>query len=303
MPIMRTNNPVVAIAIADLHLSLQAPACRAEEDWLGVQANYLKRVRDMADEHEVPVLCAGDIFDRCNTTPELVNFALDHLPKSMICVAGNHDLPNHRFADLYRSGYGVLENAGHIIDVSGSSHAFGNGWVVSGAAWGQNMPVPIDRLHNIALVHAYIWRKGCSHGGAPEGGHFKEWGKRLRGFDVAVFGDNHQRFRANAGGCRVLNCGTFLRRRLDEVEQRPAIGVIYSDGFTEQLPMDITTDCFVDQVADAMLETEVDMSAFLHQLDGLSGDTELDFQAHVRRYLRENETEHRVERVLLNAIS
>ncbi len=41
----------IAIAIADLHLSLTRPACRADKDWLEVQAHYLSQVTQIRKEH------------------------------------------------------------------------------------------------------------------------------------------------------------------------------------------------------------------------------------------------------------
>src|SRR5687768_17059020 len=119
MPTVQPNYPI-AIAISDLHLSLLKPACRADDNWLEVQAHYLKQVRDLAHPDGLPVLCAGDVFDRCNAPAELINFALKHLPDEMICVPGQHDLVGHRIDSMHRCGYGVLKQAGKIIDVSGS---------------------------------------------------------------------------------------------------------------------------------------------------------------------------------------
>jgi DNA repair exonuclease SbcCD nuclease subunit len=62
----------LAVLVADLHLSLQQPACRADENWLAVQKRYLKQLSVIG----LAVICAGDIFDRWNPSPELLVFAI-----------------------------------------------------------------------------------------------------------------------------------------------------------------------------------------------------------------------------------
>src|SRR5688572_18895632 len=95
----------IAILCADLHLTLRPPLCRADKNWMLTQRDYLLQIRKLQEpahlkNHleataKIPVICAGDIFDRWNPPPELVNFALRFLPNGMICVPGQHDLPNH----------------------------------------------------------------------------------------------------------------------------------------------------------------------------------------------------------------
>jgi hypothetical protein len=116
----------IAVLCSDIHLSLKQPPCRAD-DWLSVQKGYLVQLKSLAcaakelwlgnrntTGRPIPILCAGDIFDKWNSPPELIRFALEHLPDGMICVPGQHDLPNHSFEEIHRSAYGVLREAGKI---------------------------------------------------------------------------------------------------------------------------------------------------------------------------------------------
>src|SRR5580765_2947060 len=194
-------NEPIALVISDLHLSLLQPACRADKDWMEVQKKYLAQVRMIADHSSIsgplPVLCAGDIFDRWNPPPELINFALRELPDGMICVPGQHDLPNHRMDQIHRSGYGVLVQAKKIKDIAGQIlkaakiHIYGFGWNQD-----ITLPkyIPGNGLLNIALIHHYCWAIGHQYPGAPEDSHLNAFMKQLKGYDVAVFGDNHKSF-------------------------------------------------------------------------------------------------------------
>jgi len=194
----------IAIAIADLHLSLLPPACRADKDWMGVQAGYLQQVKEIAcneltRRHPgpecLPILCAGDIFDKWNVPPELINFALEHLPDDMMCVPGQHDLPLHRTDLMHRSGYGVLKQAGKIRDLSSGEPYDASTCVVRGFGWEQEV-VPLKKRLNskphIALIHRYVFlNRGTAFPNAPAEASFGKLEKVLRTYDAVCIGDNH----------------------------------------------------------------------------------------------------------------
>ena len=100
---------VIAVCCSDIHLSHRPPKLReAEPNWYAAQARVLSQVRAVVETHKCPLIVAGDVFDegwrahKC--PPELVNFAIRHLP---VCYAvpGQHDLPHHRYADVDKSAY------------------------------------------------------------------------------------------------------------------------------------------------------------------------------------------------------
>src|SRR5690349_21675628 len=90
---------LAAVAIADVHLSVDPPRFRAVEDnWLKKQEEALERAFKLAENNgnPVPLLIAGDLFNVATPAPEIINFALDifaNRPFPIIAVPGNHDLP------------------------------------------------------------------------------------------------------------------------------------------------------------------------------------------------------------------
>jgi hypothetical protein len=276
----------IAVLCSDLHLTLALPACRADKDWMAVQAHYLNQLwisdeREGKDEY-LPVICAGDIFDRWNPPPELINFALQHLPDGMLCVPGQHDLPNHRIEDMYRSGYGVLKQAGRIVDLTHSIQR--QGWVrpviLHGFGWGEDIqPVPRDKdgCLYVAVIHKYIWTIGHSYPGAPEEAHLAQLMPKLKGYDVAVIGDNHKGFSKKLKtGTFVFNCGGFIRRKSDELKYEPQVGILYDDGSVAAIKLNTSIDRF--RTPEEMAEVfEVDMDGFVDQLEKL-GEHGMDFR-------------------------
>lgn len=297
-----SKRTLIAVACADLHLSLQAPACRAEKDWSQVQMGYLQELNSLAKMRGVPILCAGDIFDRWNPTPELINFALEHLPNDMICIPGQHDLPHHRMDLMHRSGYGVLKRVKKIRDIAGTSTGNLGGFDVRGFGWDQQLEPTkkLDRFLRIALVHRYVWVNGKGFPGAPKEALAGTLQKSLRGYDVAVFGDNHQRFKAKVGQCTLWNCGGFIRRKSDEQSYLPAVGMIYSDGSTEPYFLNVEGDCFHAAGAGATA-TPADLREFIAGLESL-GEHGENFAEVVKNYLRQPDLSPGVKRVIQSCL-
>lgn len=299
MPVMRKKEPI-AILCADLHLSLKRPACRLDVDWMETQADYLRQLRELqvvGDKKDViPVLCAGDIFDRWNPPPELIRFALEHLPDGMICVPGQHDLPNHRMDEMKRSAYGVLVQARKIVDLSGLplyEWKLPTGPIVKGFGWGVEIE-PRSNFYEkekntlfVALIHRFIWMFETGYPGAPESQHVWNTTDCLNGYDVAVFGDNHIAFTCKLNGTLIWNCGGFIRRRSDENLRRPRVGILFDDGSVEEHRLKTGRDKFLPKT-EVPEEVEQDMRRFLEELEKL-GEHGLDFRAAVRRHAENKE--------------
>lgn len=299
----------IAILCSDLHLGSLKPACRAEEDWFAVQAEYLRQLKVAAEWHkDLDIVCAGDIFDRWNPSPETINFALKNLPKRrMLCVPGQHDLPNHRLDQVHRSGYGVLVEAGCIHDISGTTHQRPGSKLVShGFAWGQEITPPTrtndDGCVHLAVIHKYCFtNKSTSYPGAPETNKLGAFKEALRGYDAAVFGDNHKGFLAKSSGIDVMNTGGFIRRKSDEMSYQPTIGLLHSDGSIESVCLDVSKDKFAAGADKRDDEAPVDMKEFIRSVEGL-GEHGLNFKETVENYLRDSNEEKAVKQIIIEAI-
>lgn len=274
----------LAVFLSDVHLTLYPPACRAEEDWLQVQRLYLKQVTDLAQG--APVFIAGDLFDRWNPPPELICFALRYLPEPCYAVPGQHDLLNHRKDQMHRSGYGVLVEAGKIHDLSGGQFYCDpeNRYRVRGFGWNEP-PEPVeDPLPPVVLLsHQYVWTEGHAFPGAPPERKVSS-GVVPPGYRWAVFGDNHKGFYLHSQF--ILNCGTFIRRKSDEVAYRPQVGVLYSKGMMRTVPLDVGKDVF-RPVVELPAEVPLDMESFIEGLQGL-GEHGLNFREAVENYVRQH---------------
>lgn len=300
------NKKVAALMVSDLHLSLEPPIARSGEiNWLNVQARYLNTLRQLASHYDVPVLCAGDIFHHWKSSPELINFALEYLPDGMYCVPGQHDMPHHE-RKLDKSAYGVLARAGKIVDMRyGDLHVIKDSLNIYPYPWGYVPDLKPKKKFgfgrvNIAVTHAYCWNASKKFPGAPEQarvGNFK-----LKGYDVAVFGDNHIPFMTTHQGCVVFNHGCFIRRASNERYIRPAIGVVNTDGGVELHLLDTSRDVWLPEERANKLEHEIaNVSQLVSTLEEL-GDSSENFSFALKSYFRENEVPRGVRSIITTAI-
>lgn len=306
----------VALLVADIHLCHTPPVARSvEPDWYAAMAHPLNQLCQLQQQYGCPVVCAGDVFDRWNPPPELINWAIDHLPR-MYAVRGQHDLPMHLESELHKSAFQTLVKAGVIRDLNGTGSCLTEeNFLVGdevrrlclyGYGWGRDvLPLdgredyPDDRDLYVAVVHNYIWAKGHQYPGAPRQSHLHSWSDRLSGYTVGVFGDNHSPFQSHAGDCVVWNCGCLIRRKSDERAYRPRVGLLYEDGSIGEHLLDVGDDVWLDSdTAPDLQEVDEEVDRLMRELGELGSDS-LDFREAVNRYLSDNKVSPEVQEQLL----
>ncbi len=270
------------IVVGDLHLSHKAPLARsAEEDWLRTQRGYLEQLRALQLKHCCAIAYCGDLFDggwqphQC--PPALINFALEHLPQGY-AVPGNHDLPNHRLDEIKRSAFWTLVRAGKLfylepdrpLEISGFQpirlHGFPLGHKV------RPLASPNDFFLEVAVVHDYIWTRNTGYHDAPEEHRYKAFRSKVGGYDLAAFGDNHIPFEIN----NVVNVGSFMRRKADERDHHPSVGLVRTDGEVHRHHLDTSQDKFLE--VESLIETlsGIGAASFIEELTAL-GDSAISF--------------------------
>jgi hypothetical protein len=224
---IKNNRDVIALFVADLHLSLTPPPFRsAEPDWIKAQQRPLDELRALQLKHDCPVFYEGDIFDRWNSVPELINWAIAHLPHGY-AIPGQHDLPEHDLEQIERSAYWTLVKANVIHNMQqgdpGHDIFIHNKEVVFHPfPFGVKIKKPKSSSHfSIALIHEYNWvsfhvydNKGTTT--ELQSQHVNSSRKEFKGYDLVVSGDNHSPFNVQIGKTQFWNCGTFMRRKSDE---------------------------------------------------------------------------------------
>lgn len=341
--------PIVkAILVSDIHLSEKSPTFRSSEsDWFSAMSRPLKELDRLAADHNVPIVCAGDVFDRWNSSAKLINFSIDTLPK-MYSICGQHDLPNHSYNQIESSAYWTLCQAGIITNIeNGSPIETKNGLMLHGFHWNQPIEIPAtegstefqkfcnrcntgyedigrcpdcgcpeyrivepftssDLCIHLAVIHKYIWKsKNTSYHDAPEQNHIKNIIKKLKGFDAAVFGDNHKGFliRSKNGSPTILNNGGFMRRAKDQIDYEPSVGLLFSDGSIKRHKLDCSKDKVRSYSTEILKEetAEINTEDFIQELQDIGSDS-LDFEKSIRLYCELNNIEESVFKTVVECI-
>lgn len=246
----------VALLVSDIHLSHTPPVARAAEpDWYEAMRRQLAEISAVAAHLNVPILCAGDIFHVWDSPAQLINFAINHMPK-MIAIPGQHDLPNHNYNLMHKSAYYTLVAAGVLVDITYRRGMWCDDNIsVTAFPWGMEVrPLSFEDYEshkvNIALAHSYVWsNKHNKHPRATDNTGLKRTLETCGGFDIAVFGDNHNGFIEHNKKPILVNCGGVMRRRVDEIDREPFMTVVYSDRTVEaQYYETYCMDCFTEDV-------------------------------------------------------
>lgn len=284
---------VIALLVSDIHLSHVPPAARsAEPDWYEAQARILRQLRSLQDTFNgVPIICAGDVFDRWNSPPELINFAIKHLP-ILHAVPGQHDLPYHDVALIEKSAFWTLVCEGTIKYLNGI-HDF-NGFHVVAFPWGCPLkPNPLQAGLSVLVAHCYVWIRGRGHYCAPDDANLAQLRSIVDTYTVCVFGDNHQAFMVDG---RIVNCGCLIPRKSDERFRPPFVTLLHSDGHLERIPL----DCSQDQWTKTP-ETSNRLEHFVGSLQDLEVAPP-DFRTLLQQYLEVNQIRPSVKALIWEAI-
>ncbi len=296
---------ILAIFCSDIHLTEAAPPARsAEPDWMEAQHRMLEQLDELKQEHNCPIVCAGDIFHRHNPSPALINWAIDHLPE-MYAVPGQHDLSFHRYQDIERSAYWTLVKTKTIVDITQAQWWRGMALdeiIIYGFPWGVE---PLgdgrrkDKRLQVAVSHRFVWKHGKGYEGAPDSHLEGPTVKLYKDFDVAVFGDNHQGF-GWKGRPNGFNCGCLIRRKTNERDYKPRVGLLREDGTVDTQYLDLAGDLWADQPDDEpeMVEMAEDLRDFIAELKNADVGI-IDFEESVNRWLREHDCSDPVRKILL----
>ena len=314
------KNKVIAILCADIHLSHKPPIWRSNEpDWYVAMLRPLDEIKELRFKYDCPVLCAGDVFDKWNSPAELINFAILRMPKEVCSIPGQHDMPEHRSDALDRSAYYSLVLSKTIRDMEGiqtqplvdfNTYTFMYGEKIEPPDW--NM-TKATGLKNIAIVHDYVWYGKAKYPNAPEEKEIPKGSKKPNkhmingkyyGYDVIVYGDNHKSFLTHVGKTTIFNCGTLMRRKSDEEDYKPQVGLLFSDGSVERYYLDVSKDVHLtadDTVKEAEALDEIDMEIFAEELRKL-GSSALDFADAMKHFWTKEKTKQKVKDLITKAM-
>lgn len=300
---------VVAIATADLHLCEKPPIARDAEikddprGWFAAMKRPLWFLKRLKQEYKVPILYAGDIFHHWDNSPEMINWAIENLPPG-ISIAGQHDLPYHRFEEIRKSAYHTLVKSGVLTDISCGKTYENENFSVTGFGWEVSLCRPPATKTNlrIALVHKYLWNHDKDkHPGASPNSQISNLPKNFYLYDLVISGDNHIPFTNNIDQTAFLNCGSLMARDKTQKNYRPAIWLIFSNGYPSQSNIDISKDKWSDSFVSSETRRDPNVEEAVHAFKELKTKGG-DFLATLRHAIKHESVRKGVKKVLQSLI-
>ena len=307
---MRSNTrdgDALAIVCGDIHLSDKPPVYRSKEpDWFEAMARPIDEMVELSQCLDVPILCAGDVFDKWNSSAHLINFAMNRLPRPAIrAIPGQHDLPYHSYEQLEKSAFytmmlgKAIEHLSNNFMYSKENETF----TVHPFGWEAKLKETArdDDQMNVGLLHKYVWKEGNTYPGADETGHVEAVAKALDHLDVIICGDNHKGFQYESDSVFIWNCGTFMRRTLADETFAPRLGILYSGDVVRPYSLDTSQDVYLDreEIQDVY---EFELGQFQTELESL-GNSSIDFVSEIRRHYADNDFKDETIRIIEDSIN
>ncbi len=292
-----------AIICSDIHLTLKQPKSWTT-DYLKAQDEAFKHIRRLQKKHNCPVIVPGDLFDKWNCSHELVAWCFDNLPKEIVCIAGNHDLPYHKLELLSRTPLNVLYRASRVLlPPYRFKHSDGRLIALRGYPYGTSLGEYKGRkcYRHIALCHVMTYNKfkpfkGCTSDNASQ------VIKKLKGYDLIVTGDNHIPFTKKVGNQLLVNPGSLLPTKADQIDHKPRVYLWNAESNTvvkKYLPIEIH---MTRKHIEAKQQDSHRIEAFVKKLKKNKNIT-LDYKENLKRTISKNKVRESVKEIIWKAVS
>lgn len=303
-----------AIIVSDLHLSDTTPVSRTD-DFLETQRIKLEWLCDLQQKHgDCVVLNSGDLFDFWKISPWLASMAFKYLPRNMIVIPGNHDLPEHAMKLYNKSGMALLQAVRKdmmvmgVIEKEPPIYMHGKGMPISqviGVAFGELDKFVVDKGmligngRNILLLHEQTWPGMKPPWPGAEGYSATELLHRFADdFDLIITGDNHNGFVEHYHGSVLVNPGSMLRLSADKVNYQPRAYLYYAQT-NEVIPQYFPIqDGVVDTShLDIIKDRDQRLAAYISQMD-TTWDIGLSFEKNLEAYFAQNDTPKKIKELI-----
>lgn len=218
-----------AILAADWHIRPDIPTCRTD-DYFHAMKRKIDFILNLSEEHHnCPILVAGDL-GQWALNKGWPTWLLEWTIKKfegyeIICIAGQHDLPNHKLELWEESGVGVLHAAGAINLIFNpilKNHKFG----VTPFHYGQGIQHSKYKINpQIAMTHQAVLHGKSMFNGIQALELLKEYPE----YNLILSGDNHLSFTEEYQGRILVNPGSMMRNSADQEDHEPRVYLWYAN--------------------------------------------------------------------------
>lgn len=287
---------VDAIFCGDLHLRDNVPVARVDDDYFAAMWSKFMFIDSLGLEHNCPILCSGDFFDKWKVSPELLSSTIDAISADWYTIYGDHDLPSHSFKLRHKSGLTTLSKTGKIKIIPGA-HGVDKS--------SDKLPNKVKSFtiagRKILVWHVLTWHKELPYPGCDLS-DAKSLLKLHSKYDCILTGDNHTTFVVKHKGRILVNPGSMMRNRADQDTHKPVVWLYSADDNSVQpmyLPID--SDVISREHIEIKNERNERIEAYVSKLK--SGfKLSMSFKENVIQFFSKNKTKKKIRKIILENI-
>jgi predicted phosphodiesterase len=152
------------------------------------------------------------MFEHCKTSPNLLNKTISSIENMIVhTIAGNHDIPQHNYELIKKSGIETLSVARTVIPLLQQGH------------WGRKPTTYLEvKEWKIIVSHEMTYLDKEPYPNCPDPechALFKKYPKA----DLIITGHNHETFVARKGDRLLINPGSLTRHKADQINHKPCV--------------------------------------------------------------------------------
>lgn len=301
----KRNKDIVSIHVSDLHLSSKCPVSILTDNWFDHMGYYLDQLIELCNFNRCPLVIAGDVFHKWNSSAELINWTIKKfklITYGVYSIYGQHDMPYHSVKDMDKGSYNTLVYSGMVYPIGIEKPTEFANVRLFGFPYGSDIykcPIKRDPMFvNVAVCHKYLWMDSHGYVGAKKEDHVNSIKDMLSTYDVVHFGDNHSGFITSVGDTIVLNSGCLMKRTLGEIGYSPSIGLLLSNGKMIRRKLNTEIDKFVTP---NNVEIDKKVIEFVESISKLEGDS-VNFESSLKEFFANNKVKKSVKRLILEAL-
>lgn len=285
---------LISIHTGDLHLTDLKPKARIdEEDWLGVQIDKINWMRRLCEEHKVPLIVGGDVFDKTTLSFTFLNKLKNCFPEYCYCLLGNHDEVGNNTQAYEKSVWYTGYLMGLYTGIYDSEmRAFGGvsfGFIPATNTEEEFLKFA-SKVHSadVIVMHRFIFGDDSRvFNSELYKTHCISYYRELFSKSSVIIGsDNHRSIIDEKERPYVYNCGMPIRDNADLVDYAPIVFFLYDNMTCLPVAVPIENDKITDRHIKKEKEEKEKNKAFIRTLQEVS-DIKLSFIDNLKRRLDE----------------
>lgn len=289
------------IFCGDIHITEdgKVPVCRTDvAEFDKAKWDKIAFIKKLAKKHDCAVLTSGDFFDFWKTSPELITRTIKALRggQKWWTIYGDHCLPQHSWDQRHKSGLTTLAEAGAIHIMNG-----GHGKDKNSNKLKDPKPSKEVKGRKLFAWHVLTWKKDLPYPNCTTS-NAKKLLKKYPQFDCIITGDNHKPFVEKYKGRILVNVGSMMRTRADQVKYKPAVWLYYADtNSVEKVYLHIHKNVISREHIESKAAKESRIDSFIERInveiaEGLSLD------ANFAKVYKENSIKKKIRNIITKAL-